>query len=174
MPFSYVFPGIVTSPCHVQWSLLWYDASSTCTAAVSTSDLVWQSDSSSGAIVNNTAVANAAVDTFGVVRFVLYTRAVDAASNVGAVSSVEWWIDVVYPAVPVLQTTPDLISLLPSATFVFKLAGDTSAGQATLLYHLVLTRGTQSVNVTSLDSVNGVCFVCVRWGSVWIVPLVLL
>ena len=68
-------------------------------------------------------------------RFVLFTRAFDGAGNVGSMSTVEWWVDTLPPAPPVILSAPDGVSLSTNASFVFKLVGSTSPGRMSFVYN---------------------------------------
>ena len=132
----------VTAPCFVQWALSSYTSSASCNAGDEVAGLSWTTTASSASVID---VANAVARAVGIhptARFVLTSRAADAAGNIGALSTYEWWVDLTPPASPTIVSGPDAVTVSTTATFVVKVpSADASPGQLSFQYRLYVTVG---------------------------------
>ena len=118
--------SLATAPCYVQWALSSFTSSSS-----------WTSATSSSTLVDFASSVDRMVTVHPTSRFVLTSRAVDAAGNIGAEMTYEWWVDISPPGAPAIVSGPDTATVSTAATFVVKLpTADASPGQLSFDYDL--------------------------------------
>ena len=132
---------VVTSPCGARYYLK-NNGSSTCSSASSTSSAdssgagsVWSTVT--GGVVDASAFVATALQAASTASVSLFVQAIDGSGNVGNVSTLAWWVDTVAPQPVTLVTVPDSVTTSTAASFVFKLASDSSPGQVSFAYALM-------------------------------------
>ena len=132
------------SPLTVQWALLSFTSAATCSQqGEEVPPGAWQATTVGhmpGAVVPvvvTDAVA-AFVAAHAVARFVLHTRVVDGAGNVGDAILFEWWVDTLPPDGPIVVARPDAVVLADQVEFTFALPAAAAQTPGVVSYDFLL------------------------------------
>ena len=136
-----------TAPCFRQWLLQPFTSAASCSLQVTlpSSASAWATLPADAAPLSLVPPVAAFTATNAVARFVLFTRAVDAAGNAGDVSAYEWWVDTLPPSPPVVVSGPDAVGLATLSIITLRLVGNTAPGHVRFDYVLTADGAPYSV-----------------------------